>query len=143
MEQGKFIAALEDKFQAELQKGSTLVCTFGLQDTKRQNVDQVIEDIVETGTFPRIVSGDHHMAVKKCAMACHLLNDDGEGMYSGEWFQENVGNTMESVKEKDGRLSYKFVSRQARKKFSDELCRDIKVLYRADPAHKHMLVKAL
>jgi magnesium-transporting ATPase (P-type) len=143
IEQARMIEALEAKFRAELQKGQILVCTFGLQDSKRDQVETTLDDIVATATFPRIVSGDHRMAVKKCAMACNLIEDDEEGMYSGEWFEENVASQMESVKAPDGRTTYKFVSDSARRYFRNNYAKTVKILYRADPSHKHMLVSAL
>jgi magnesium-transporting ATPase (P-type) len=123
----------------------TMIASLGLSDPLRENIDEAIAALSEGKTNVRIISGDHKASVMAVAFKLHFIeeiNDDSCIMSSDELY-EKLAPLMKEVEDtEEGRgKTFDFVNPECKRRFKS-LKKEVRLVYRASPLLKHMLVCA-
>lgn len=131
-----------------LESQLTYIATIGLSDPLRENIDAAIEELNNTSTNVRIVSGDHRAAVEAVAIRLGMKESFGpndKDIMSGQELLEKLrGWMVETEDTEEGRgKTFVFQNSDSMKRFKRDVKKNVVFVYRATPVLKHMLVCAL
>ena len=91
----------------------TLVATIGLIDPLREGVIEAINNLYESGTNTRIISGDHKESALKTARDIGIAEEGSEeGVISGAELRAQLGELLVETKNgEEGGFTYEFKSK--------------------------------
>ncbi|CAD8075591.1 unnamed protein product [Paramecium primaurelia] len=126
----------------DLDKDLVLVAIAGIKDPIRPDVPNSIKQCHASGVTVRMVTGDNIMTATAIAKECGILQSGKQlGQYEvveGKTFREFVGG-LKTIKDKDGNEIKEVGNKQNFK----IIARDMKVMARASPEDKYILVTGL
>ena len=127
-----------------MEKDLTLIAIAGIKDPVRKDVPAAILQCHRSGIRVRMVTGDNSLTAVAIAKEAGILNKDyvvGTGNYEvmdGKKFRELVGGLKTEKDEND-----KPIFRVANMETFGQIAKDLKVLARATPEDKYILVSGL
>ncbi|CAD8177614.1 unnamed protein product [Paramecium octaurelia] len=126
----------------ELDKDLTLIAICGIKDPIRADVPNAIKLCNQSGVIVRMVTGDNIITAQSIAKECGIL-EQGRAqqefeVIEGKKFRELVGGLM-TVKDDEGKEIKKIKNMQIFSKIS----REMRVMARASPEDKYLLVTGL
>ena len=109
----------------------------------KEGVHKVIEELYDSGVNTRIITGDHKDTALFIAREMGIIEKHSEeGAISGDEFS-SVVTPMMVLNQIGAEYCYQFKNEDERRNFIQLVRRTTKIIYRANPAQKHMFISAL
>ena len=145
----------EDSEIAGLERNQTLLCLIGLKDPIRQNIQQVVQNAAETRLNVRLISGDNIDTTVAVARDCgvltqdqyqaYLTGDSQVAMHASD-FRKICGDVQKVANEQENEgeeISYSYYLNQENQRQFNQIIGSLKVIGRAEPYDKLLLVAGL